>query len=387
MAQRNPFEFGRELGADELVDREDELRELGTVIAEQRKHFLVGPRRFGKSCLLAASAESAERSGALVLRYNVELFPSLDLLAQRLVRDATARLTGTSEKVVGAAKVFFKQLKPEFRYDPSDGTWSVTFGSGRDAAPLPLLVDALEGVERLAQGRDQPTAVVLDEFQSVVEPGGVAAEGQVRAVIQQHRHVAYVFSGSNTRLLTAMVGDPNRPLYRLGSWRFLGAIPRPPLSAFLANGLGTVAAVTDEGITAILDSAEDVPYNVQLLAHGCWEEAHETGRKPELTREFVETMQAKLAMRHDPVYSQLWSGLTPAQQKTILAVIHERGEALASTAVARRYNLPITTLQRGVESLTAKRLLWPEASGGSTRLRLEDPLFGAWIRLKIPTPT
>ena len=44
----NPFEFGRELGTDELVDRRDEVDAVIQTLRQGSKLFLVGPRRFGK---------------------------------------------------------------------------------------------------------------------------------------------------------------------------------------------------------------------------------------------------------------------------------------------------------------------------------------------------
>src|SRR5207237_235478 len=42
-ATRNPFEYGRELGIDELVDRVDELREVAATIRNRAKLFVIGP--------------------------------------------------------------------------------------------------------------------------------------------------------------------------------------------------------------------------------------------------------------------------------------------------------------------------------------------------------
>lgn len=55
MIRRNPFEYGRELSAEELVDREEELREITATIRNRAKLFLIGPRRFGKTSLLGVS--------------------------------------------------------------------------------------------------------------------------------------------------------------------------------------------------------------------------------------------------------------------------------------------------------------------------------------------
>jgi hypothetical protein len=42
---QNPFEYGRELGPGELVDREAELAEVRATLLEGGKLFLIGPRR------------------------------------------------------------------------------------------------------------------------------------------------------------------------------------------------------------------------------------------------------------------------------------------------------------------------------------------------------
>ena len=47
------------------------------------KLFLIGPRRYGKTSLLAAAEAHAELEGMVVLRFDAERFPTLGLLAER----------------------------------------------------------------------------------------------------------------------------------------------------------------------------------------------------------------------------------------------------------------------------------------------------------------
>jgi AAA+ ATPase superfamily predicted ATPase len=77
---KNPFEFGRELGADELVDRQEEVAEVIRVIKGGEKLFVIGPRRYGKTSILKAADDRATRDGAVVLRYNAESYPTLNQL-------------------------------------------------------------------------------------------------------------------------------------------------------------------------------------------------------------------------------------------------------------------------------------------------------------------
>lgn len=379
----NPFEFGRELTLEELVDRGEELDELVQVLTSGGKHFLIGPRRFGKTSLLGAAATAARSRKATVLRYNAELFPTVDELPPRIVADCAAMLSGTVEKIGKSAARFFKSLKPEITYNPAHGTWTATLGVTARAAAVPLLAEALDGLERAARSRSKPTALILDEFQHVVATG-VAAERQIRGAIQGHKSVGYAFAGSDTRLIAAMTGDTDRPLFRLGSRRFLGPIPRKAFRAFLRRGLGVVATVSDQGIEAILDTADDVPYNVQLLAHACWERCRESPRKTVLTPDLVQAAQNAMARRSDPLFTQTWTSLTSAQQRALLAVLHEEGRGLTSRAVTHRYRLGASTMQRALQALTQRGVLREELREGAATLKLEDPLFGTWLRTTIP---
>jgi uncharacterized protein len=205
--------------------------------------------------------------------------------------------------------------------------------------------------------------------------------------------VGYVFAGSKTRLLTDMTGSPNRPFYKLGVVRFLGSVPREDFVPFLERGFKAGGiAVAPGAADAILDAAEQVPYNVQLLAHACWEVCRagsgsskgRGGKAQPLTAERVLATRDTVALRSDPLYTQLWSSLAASQQKALLALIRERGVRLTSTAVTRRYGLPVPTMQKALRALEAKSIVREEQSRGTVRLRLEDPLFGAWVELVVP---
>ncbi|HEX5829965.1 MAG TPA: ATP-binding protein [Gemmatimonadaceae bacterium] len=388
---RNPFEFGRELAADELVDRQDELATLREALLSGGKVFLIGPRRFGKTSLLRSAAEQVEREGAVVLRYDAQAFPTLEQLAARIAADTAQRLTSTLEKAGTAIREFFASVRPAATYEATENKWSLTLAGtpGRETGPS-LLADVLDGVERAAIATGRTVAVVIDEFQEVVEDGGEEAEEQIRAAIQRHRQVGYAFAGSKTRMLADMVTGANRPFYRMGKPIFLGPVPRADFAEFLARGFAGAGIPVEAGaIDALLDAAEEVPYNVQLLAHACWTACMATigtdgaGAARPLTAALVHEVRDREALRHDPFYTQLWTSLPSTQRRALVAVLRERGDGLSSTPVARRYGMPVTTLQRAIEALVAKQIVREDHARGGVRLRLEDPLFGAWIGLVV----
>ncbi len=378
---KNPFQFGRELGAGEIVDRETEIAAVIGTINSGGKLFVIGPRRYGKTSILRAAAEQAETAGAVVLSYNVEAYPTLDNLARAILTEATAKLVGNVEKAGEKIRRFFSALRPEVSYSMTEGTWSASLGisSDEEAEQVPLLVDLFDGLEKLAADVKTPVGLVLDEFQKVVEQGGQAAEGQLRAAIQQHKKLGYVFAGSKTRMLTDMTSDPARPFYRLGSRRFIGAVPRADFAGFITRSFAESRfKAKPEAVELILNLAEDVPYNIQLLAHTAWEDLRSM-RNSTLTEEIVRAARERIVRQDDPFYTQIWNALTPTQQKALIAAVRENGVNLLSKQVTRLYRLPPSTMQRALEALTTRSILREEEHLGSVRLRLEDPFLGAWI--------
>ena len=382
----NPFQFGGELTPAALVDREDELDAVVDAMTHAGKLYLVGPRRYGKTSILRAASDrvtAAPRKG-IVMRYDAEAFTTLELLASRILSDTAARLTPTIEKAGAAIKEFFKSVRPTATYNATDNKWTVSLaGSPGRATGAPLLADVLDGVERAARKTRKPVALVIDEFQKVITDGGADAEAQIRAAIQRHERVGYVFAGSNTRLLADITADPRRPFYKLGEVRFIGALPRKDFASFLEKGFATGGIRTAPGaVDAVLDLAEEIPYNVQLLAHECWDMTR-ADRSPVLTVAKVRAARDTMAWRNDPIYSQMWVALTATQQKALLALLRETAGP-TSTEVSRKYAIPVPTMQKALVALESKGLIREEPSRASAHLRLEDPLFGAWIELAIP---
>jgi hypothetical protein len=183
-----------------------------------------------------------------------------------------------------------------------------------------------------------------------------------------------------------VTADPSRPFYRLGQTRYLGPVPREPFRVHLGAHLKPVLTPTPEGIEAILDEAADVPYNVQLLAHSCWEAGRTSRAGTRLTAGLVKQVAAEAARRNDPIYTQLWTDLSVPQRTALLAVVHEGGKGLTSSAVSKRYHLPVSTIQKAVAALVNRQIVREDMSGGTSRLGLEDPLFGTWLRTTIEWP-
>jgi AAA+ ATPase superfamily predicted ATPase len=384
--KKNPFEFGRELGTEEIVDREDEVEQVVRTIAQGGKLFLIGPRRYGKTSILKTAEDRLRAIDAVVLRYDAEGYPSLDLLVNATVAGAARQLKGGVERIGDDIRKFFSRLRPELNFSVSDREWTARVGVSTGARPehhLTLLVDALEGLEQLAksQPKHRPVGLVIDEFQKIIEIGGAQAEAHIRAAIQRHKRTGYVFAGSKTQLLTSMISDAARPFYRLGASRFIGPVPRADFSRFLESKF-TESAFRIEGpgaLNLILDLAEEVPYNVQMLAHACWEDLRTMDDRGTLNQAVIYAVLDRLVRQYDPFYTQLWTALTAIQQKTLRLVILQKGTHLQSIEAVRAIGRGPSTLRRSLEALIDRGILREEEKSGNMRFRFEDPFFAHWV--------
>ncbi|MHB8815911.1 MAG: AAA family ATPase [Steroidobacteraceae bacterium] len=379
---RNPFQYGAELRPSQIVNRKDEIRDVTRGILEHGRVFLLGPRRFGKTAILRAASTAAERQGAVVIRLDAEAYPGIDGLVRAVVLESARKLKSevikTGEKILR----FFSRLRPVISYDPAENSWSGSLNAQptADSDQTPLFIDAIDGLARMAAENRQPTALVIDEFQKVIELGGENTEAQIRAAIQRHTEVAFVFAGSKTTLLNDMTLNPARPFYRLGIRHYLGPLPREEFALFITRGFeGGDYRVEATAVKDILDLAEDVPYNVQALSSVAWELLGDEDGEA-LTPKLVRRALRLLVERDGPFYLTVWNGLTTVQQRVLAATIHEGGLAMTSASVAQRYRITPSTMSKTLKLLEAKQILRREEQKDSFRWRLEDPFFAAWLR-------
>lgn len=374
----NPFRYGRE--ADILVDRADELQRVMRASESCGTLFLIGPRRFGKTSILKAAEAALTTRGVVVLRYDAEAYENVGLLAGALFAGAVRKYSSAIDRAQAVARKFFAALKPSLSVDPADGKISVSMGVERATrrTEVPLLADVLNGIESLAAEDGRNAFVVFDEFQQVVAEAGQKAERQIRAAVQTHSNVGYVFAGSGTRMMTEMISSSARAFWHLGDPLYLGPIPRDAFMPFLRKGLESTGATIDQtALVRILDLSEDVPYNVQQLASACWFRLREGGRR-HLTASAVDEALADVISIQHAAYLQRWLSLTLAQKRTLKLVLGEHGD-LNLSETSRRHGIPRSTIQRALQVLEARHFLRQDFSRTGASWRLEDPFMRPWL--------
>jgi hypothetical protein len=100
-----------------------------------------------------------------------------------------------------------------------------------------------------------------------------------------------------------------------------------------------------------------------------------------ITSASVDMALERILRQEDPAYTQLWTALSKYQKRALEAVVEHGSDGLQGLEITRRYNISAVTMQKSLIGLEEKRILRQEPASGATRLRLQDPLFGQWVRL------
>lgn len=378
MAPANPFVYGEVVTATAFADREQERERLTNDLAEGQKVFLISPRRYGKSSLIRDVMKGLAGRGILTAEVTVAASSSYVGFLE-----AYARALLTAETPPGRLRRWttelFKTVRPELRFDAQPAgspRLTVTFPavrSARDTARLAAEVFALP--EKIAAARRQRMAIALDEFQTIASFDGTTVEHALRAAVQEQRAVGYVFAGSEPSLMERML-TPKRPFYKAGPVVRLGKIDERVFADFIEARFAASGIRADDGLgDAIVELAENVPYDVQRLAHETWDDVRAAGRKVAGLDDLHLTLGRLLNEQHT-MFEESWQRLTLAQRAVLRAIVLENGRELLSAGVRLRHRLPgASSVQSALAALVRQDIVMKDQG----RYLVNDSLYREWM--------
>ena len=361
-----------------LVERARRL--IGDLAAAQ-KVFLISPRRYGKSSLIRHALAAMKERGAIAVEVTVSSFSSYVAFLEGYARALIAAETRWDRARTWLREVV-QSARAEVRYSPDQsplGGVIVSFPNvrtERDVSRLAQEVFALPA--RLAETRRRQVVVALDEFQAIAGFDGGSVEHAMRAAVQRHREVGYVFAGSEPSLMERMLG-PRRPFYKAGPVLRLQKIDPQDFAAFIESRFQGSGIRPEPGLgDAIVDLAANVPYDVQRLAHETWDDLKAAGRKTVGVDDLHATL-TRLLGEQQTVFEESWQRLTLPQRAVLRAVVIEEGKELLSADVRTRHRLPGTsTVQAALAALLRQDIITKDEG----RYAAVDSLYREWVARK-----
>ena len=361
----NPFVYSRPIAPDEVIDRDQEVRELLASAAGGHFVSLYAPRKYGKTSLLRRVLRDAEREEGLV-PILVDLYGVLSFadVAVRFERAYAQQLKGKLRARIG-----------EFLQSTGLGLSLGAMGIGA-TLQLDPKIDVIPALHALLdlplrlESDGRRALIVLDEFQDIGKVRGMDAV--LRGHIQLQGEVAsYVYSGSEPSLMRELFEEKERPLYGQAVPMRLGRLQDPDISAYVVDRFRGTDREVGDALAPLLAAAEGHPQRAMLLAHRLWQEV-----EPHASATYADWGRAleKTLAQLQPEFDAHWRRFSVTEQKTLRAVIAGRGSPY-QTRVLERLDLKKGSAQEAIRNLSARA----EIESGPSGYRLVDPLFAAWI--------
>jgi uncharacterized protein len=372
----NPFRYGALALGDAFTNREGEITELLTDVSNGQDVVVFAPRRYGKSSLVWRVAQQAIARDTLVAHVNLMTTPTLERLAEKLAETIHDDLASTLFRARERLRVFAGlRITPIVTVDPNTGKLGFTFDAGRQPQDLDATVERLlELPGQLAAERGRKVALVLDEFQEVIDIDPNLPR-LMRSVFETQPDVAHVYLGSKRHLLERIFNDENEPFWRSAKQMELGLIPRAPFGDYIRAQFARTARAIEPWIAdRVLDTTLGHPYATQELCYFLWGETDEGGSAGDAQ---YDAALVKLLRAEHAHFGLVWEKAARAQRVLLLALAREPGRPLTGE-YRRRHGLPgPSSVQRALEALLKDELIGRDVSG---EYRIAEPFLGEWLR-------
>lgn len=374
---KNQFAFGQVVTGESFTNRATEKEQLRNNFLNGIHTVIIAPRRYGKTSLVEEVAGTMAAAGEI--RYvRVDFTAIADEYAfyQKFIKDVLRSTNSKVEEIAEFVKAAFKAIKPQITMDTGESQASI----GLVFSQIDMdkgYEEILNFPEKIAKRKNIRLVVAFDEFQNIVtfkQPD--VFQGQLRSVLQHHKHVSYCFFGSKKHMMEDIFQDKSAPFYRFGEMINLKKISDDDFVPFILKKFRRGGkTISPEQIRKLLSLVDNNPQYVQHMAYRIYEDAGKKVRDKE-----IDQALSMLISQYESFYQRDFEQLT-RHQKMFLYGIIESEESIYSQSFVSRYGLGSTAnvaiLQK---AMVNKDIL--DFSG--ERPEFLDPVFRAWIARQKP---
>jgi uncharacterized protein len=373
----NPFVYGRVLVPGKpFCSRPPLESSLLEAAAHQQRVVLMGERRMGKSSLVEHTLTQPDR---ILVAVDLRGLDSVEDFIDRLL----LRLSTTIEAHRALTKHLPEPLKEALAFisEVNVSLHGILSVSAKPKPKASTVIRAMDAVERASRWR--PLVVFFDEFQEIAENLEQRESrhllGVLRAEIQRHTQVAYIFAGSARSSMLELFTAENSHFYQSATILDVGPIPQADMTKFLkeqfARGRRELPADTLQAIFAL---SGESPNDQQQLAYHLWTQST-PGRlgQEELKRAFS-ALLAEVSRRGELILESA----TPAQRRVLFAIAIREDEETSTDSFIRfagfksnsSVGAALRPFLKGNSAILEKR---------GSRVRYRERFMRLWVLLQV----
>ncbi len=352
---------------DLLADRTAELALLRDRAAETRNSRLEGPRRYGKTSLLKAALDAADKDGFVPIYVNFLGVLTAADVAERIERAYREQLDGPLKQWFAGV---VSTLRPHLKAAPG--------GVGLEISPTtqtPALLDRLSLPRRLQERHGRQCAIAFDEFQDVVRISDALA-GTMRSELERHGNVAgYIFSGSHPGLMRDLFSNRRHAFFAQAKPIPLPQLGAEDLAQYVGSRFQSGGRDAGEALELLLSTADGHPQRAMLLAHHLYEQTKPS--TPASTDEWVGAYAAA-TLDANPEVQAAWDSWSNSERR-LMAVIAKRTTPLQGRVAQEEFGVSKTGGNQATISNLEREGQIVSDESTRTGWRVIDPLLERWL--------
>jgi len=355
MKHLNNFVLGYYVSDEYFCDRDDETKHIINAMKNGRNVNIISHRRLGKTGLIFRIMDKISD----IKDYKMVYIDLLNTQNTREFIDEFARivLNNLETKSARALKQFaniVKGIRPSFSINPLSGLPEIDIEVRQDYSENLNLQELFLFLD------SQKTRIIIafDEFQQILNYPEKNIEATLRKYIQQSPNLSFIYSGSQTHLLTAMFANSKRPFYQSAEFLFLDKIKHEVYAKFIQENFAKAKQnIEMPQVDLILNLSRRHTYYVQFLCNRIF------SLKPKnIDVQLIHKTLDDILYENRPVYYTYQKILSKGQFNLLKAIAKEENLSQpTSKAFIQKHALPTTSsIQTALAALLKKEMVYQE---------------------------
>jgi AAA+ ATPase superfamily predicted ATPase len=359
----NPFSYSDYVIGEAFCNREKEQKDLIYFAQNSQNVLLYSHRRMGKTSLVHQVIRTLKKTKPTVKSVYIDLYGSLD-----------------ENDFIDAVLTGFMQIESKIERVLKQMAGLKVTGSIDPVTNLPTLSASINPREKpeylekalailVSYSKKQKLLVVFDEFQEVAKYSEEGFEKRLRKIIQGHRNISYIFSGSQKHILIEMFDSAKRAFYKMTRSYPLKNIELQHYIDWAQQLFRKKRVKIDkEIIIDIVERCDYQPIYIQQFLFDLW-------RSDAVDLAVLDPIEKSIISSQKAQFIILWDLLTQNQKKALRLLAETGGEGIYAAEQLQRVGFNSgSVLQRAIMSLVEKEIL---AKNGT--FQFQDAMLKKWV--------
>ncbi len=375
--EKNAFPVSGYHGSKYFCDRDKELKKLITNIENGINTTLLSIRRMGKTGLINHLFYEINDPNEKVCIY-------FDLYATEKQKDfvdllSSALLQALPKKSKIGAKIFdyIKSLRPTLTFDQLTGMPTVSYTSQNSKENE----ESLNSLFQFLDKTGQHYVIAIDEFQQIANYPEKNTEAMLRTLIQNLKHVNFIFCGSSKHVLNEMFNNSKRPFFGSTQFIYLNEIDYKVYGAFIKNHfVEKKIKIEEDALNYILDFSRRHTYYTQVICNKLYATINKL-----IAIQDVKNQCAELLKENEPTYLNYRNLLTTSQWNLLKAIGKEEKlyQPNSQRFIATHHLGTPSNVQRSLESLLTKEMIFKEENADGVFYSVYDCFLARWLEIYV----